>query len=73
MDSGPIIAQGRVPVVYRLDLSDASGFFVAQDFAIRDKDLVYVSTAPGADLSRFLTTVSNLAFSVVSVGNAVTN
>ena len=71
--TAPRTAQGRVPVVYRLDLSDAAGFFVAQDFAIRDKDLVYVSTAPGADLSRFLTTVSNLAFSVVSVGNAVTN
>lgn len=66
-------AQGRVPVIYRLDLSDASGFFVAQDFAIRDKDLIYVSTAPGADLNRFLTTVSSLAFSAISVGNAVSN
>ncbi len=66
-------AQGRIPVIYRLDLSDASSFFVAQDFAVRDKDLVYVSTAPGADLNRFLSTVSNLAFSVISVGNAVAN
>ena len=71
--AAPRTAQGRVPVVYRLDLSDAASFFVAQDFSIRDKDLVYVSTAPGADLARFLSTVSNLAFSVVSVGNAVTN
>ena len=62
---------GRVPVIYRLDLADASSFFVAQDFAIHDKDLVYVSSAPGADLQRFLSTVSNLAFSVISVGNAV--
>jgi polysaccharide export outer membrane protein len=63
--------RGRVPVIYRLDLADASSFFAAQDFAIHDKDLVYVSSAPGADLQRFLATVSNLAFSVISVGNAV--
>lgn len=62
---------GRVPVIYRLDLADASSFFVAQDFAVHDKDLVYVSSAPGADLQRFLATVSNLAFSVISVGNSV--
>ena len=62
---------GRVPVIYRLDLADASSFFVAQDFAIHDRDLVYVSSAPGADFQRFLSTVSNLAFSVISVGNAV--
>jgi polysaccharide biosynthesis/export protein len=64
--------QGRVPVVYRLDLSDASSFFVAQDFAIRDKDLLYVSTAPGVDLQRFLSTLSGLAFSTIAITNAVT-
>jgi polysaccharide export outer membrane protein len=71
--TAPRTGEGRVPVIYRLDLADASSFFVAQDFVIHDKDLVYVSTAPGSDLQRFLTTVSNLAFSVISVGNAVGN
>lgn len=63
--------QGRIPVVYRLNLSDASGFFAAQDFMLHDKDVLYVSTAPGADLQRFLNTISSLAFSAISIGNIV--
>lgn len=63
--------QGRIPVVYRLNLSDASGFFAAQDFMLHDKDVLYVSTAPGADLQRFLNTISSLAFSAISIGNVV--
>lgn len=64
---------GRIPVVYRLNLADASGFFVAQDFMIRDKDVLYVSTAPGADLQRFLSTVASLAFSAISIGNVLSD
>ncbi|MEE4287830.1 MAG: polysaccharide biosynthesis/export family protein [Erythrobacter sp.] len=62
---------GRVPVVYRLDLSDARGFFVAQDFMIRDQDVIYVATAPGAEIREFLATVTSLAFSAIAIGNVV--
>jgi polysaccharide export outer membrane protein len=67
------LGDGRVPVVYRLDLSDARGFFVAQEFQIRDQDVVYVSTAPGAEAREFLQTVTSLAFSVLTIGNVVAN
>lgn len=67
----PATENGRVPVVYRLDLSDARGFFVAQDFRIRDQDVIYVATAPGAELREFLATVTSLAFSAITIGNAV--
>lgn len=69
----PATEDGRVPVVYRLDLSDARGFFVAQDFMIRDQDVIYVSTAPGAELREFLSTVTSLAFSAIAIGNVVAN
>jgi polysaccharide export outer membrane protein len=62
---------GRVPVIYRLNLGDASGLFAAQDFAIRDDDVLYVSNAPGADLQRFVQTLSSMAFSTIAIGNAV--
>ncbi|WP_169447849.1 polysaccharide biosynthesis/export family protein [Erythrobacter cryptus] len=67
----PAIDDGRIPVVYRLDLSDARSFFLAQDFMVRNQDVVYVSTAPGADLREFLATVTNLAFSAISIGNVI--
>ncbi|MDP4604860.1 MAG: polysaccharide export protein [Erythrobacter sp.] len=67
----PATEDGRVPVVYRLDLADARGFFVAQDFMIRDQDVLYVSTAPGAELREFLSTVTSLAFSAIAIGNVI--
>ena len=60
-------------MVYRLNLADARGFFVAQDFMIRDQDVIYVSTAPGAELREFLLTVSSLAFSAIAISNVIAN
>jgi len=70
-ESARRLPDGRVPVVYRLDLSDASSLFAIQEFAIRDDDVIYVSTAPGADLQRFVSTISAAAFSVIGVTNAL--
>ncbi|UAB77807.1 polysaccharide export protein [Erythrobacter sp. SCSIO 43205] len=64
-------ADGRVPVIYRLNLSDPASLFAMQDFAIRDDDVLYVSTAPGADLQRFVSTISSAAFSVIGITNAL--
>lgn len=65
------LEDGRIPVIYRLDLRDPASFFAAQGFAVRDDDLLYVSTAPGADLQRFLSTLSSVAFSTIAIGDAV--
>lgn len=64
-------ADGRVPVIYRLDMSDPSSLFVMQDFAIRDQDVLYVSSAPGADLQRFISAISSAAFSAIAIGDAL--
>lgn len=62
---------GRIPVIYRLDLRQPASFFAAQSFAIRDDDLLYVSTALGADLQRFLSTLSSVAFSTITISDAI--
>ncbi len=60
-------SNGRVPVIYRVDLRNPLTFFAAERFPIRDKDIVYISSAPGADFQKFLNTVSAVAFSVVGI------
>jgi len=59
----PVVStpEGMVPVVYRLNLRDPRSFFVIQNFAVNNKDVLYVSTAPVTELQKFL----NLVFSVV--------
>lgn len=68
----PTTPEGRVPVVYRVDLKDPATFFVAQGFPIRNKDVLYVSNAPAAELQKFLNIVSTVLAPVYSV-RALTN
>lgn len=63
---------GKVPVIYRINLADPGSFFIAQGFPIRDKDVLYVSNAPGADLQKFVSILSQTAFSIIGISNGVT-
>ena len=50
-----------VPVIYRLDLSDPNGFFMAQQFPITNRDVIYVSNAPFTDVQKVMTVASSVA------------
>ncbi|WP_417668121.1 polysaccharide biosynthesis/export family protein [Roseibium sp.] len=56
-----------VPVVYRLNLRDPSGFFTARFFEMRDKDILYVSNHPTAELGKFLQIIAPLISNVSTV------
>lgn len=62
---------GKIPVVYKINMNDPATFFVAQGFPIHNKDVLYVSNAPLADLQKFVNVVSSWAFSVIGLSNAV--
>jgi polysaccharide export outer membrane protein len=58
-----------IPTIYRVNLRDPSGFFVAQLFQMRDKDILYVSNAGYTDVAKFanlITTVTGLPAAVTS-------
>jgi polysaccharide biosynthesis/export protein len=67
----PLTPEGKVPVIYRVDMSDPSTFFAMQTFPMHDKDIVYVSNAPFADFQKFTNLVSQMAFSVVGLVTTV--
>ena len=50
-----------VPVVYRLDLRNAEGFFLAQKFPIANRDVIYVSSAPLTDVQKVLGVVNSVS------------
>jgi polysaccharide export outer membrane protein len=64
-------ADGRIPVIYRVNLKDPASFFVAQSFPIKNKDVLYVSTAPLSDFARFMGIASSMAFTAIGLGQAV--
>jgi len=47
-------ASDVLPVIYRANLRDPAGFFLAQGFPMEDKDIVYVSNASTVELAKFL-------------------
>ena len=62
--------EGKVPVIYRIDLHNPASFFVMQSFAINNKDLLYVSNAPAAELQKFLNVVFSVAYPVLNAVQA---
>jgi polysaccharide export outer membrane protein len=61
--------EGKVPVVYQVNLKDPATFFVAQGFPIRNRDVMYVSNSPAAELQKFLNIVGSTLFPVAAVRN----
>jgi polysaccharide export outer membrane protein len=47
----------EVPTVYRADFTNASTLFLAQNFQMRDNDMIFVSNAPLTDWQKFLSII----------------
>ena len=63
--------EGKVPVVYQVNLKDPATFFVAQGFPIRNRDVMYVSNSPAAELQKFLNIIGSTLFPVAAARNAI--
>jgi polysaccharide export outer membrane protein len=53
---GPII-----PVIYNLNLRDPAGFFLAQSFRMRNKDVIYVANTTSVQVSKFLSYLTQIS------------
>jgi polysaccharide export outer membrane protein len=54
------------PVVYRLDMSDANAYFLAQRFPVEDKDIIYVANAKLNELQKFFTLLNTITGPVIT-------
>ena len=59
--------EGKIPVIYQVNLKDPATFFVAQSFPVQNRDVLYVSNAPAAELQKFLNILVSAIFPVVNV------
>ncbi len=51
--SPTLLSKGAVPVAYHLNLRDPKAMFQARRFAMRDKDILYVSNSPVTEAGKF--------------------
>jgi polysaccharide export outer membrane protein len=62
----PLLGRGgRIPVVYRVNLRDPNGLFIAQGLRMQRGDILYVSNAPLTDLQKAFSVFQSLSSPVV--------
>jgi len=59
-------SQGRVPTIYRLDMSDPGAFLVAQGFMVKNKDVIYVANASSIEFAKFLNIMVQVLYPIVN-------
>ncbi len=69
-----LLSGSVVPVAYRLDMRDPTSLFRARRFSMRDKDILYVSSAPITEVEKAFRVVQTLtapAIKAVAVSSAL--
>jgi len=56
-----------VPVIYQADMKQPATYFAAQQFRMRDGDVLYVANSKVASLQRFLSLLSSSILPVATV------
>lgn len=69
-DKLPRTSDGKIPVVYQLDLRDPASFLIAQRFPMKNGDVLYISDAPTTELQKFLNILTSSVYSVDRLVNA---
>jgi len=57
---GSLDGEASVPVVYRVDLTQADGYFFAQQLRLRDKDVVLLATAEAAQFLKVMAIIRSI-------------
>ena len=58
--------RGVSPIVYRFNLRDGNTYLLAQEFPVRDKDVIFVADAPAAQVYKFFATLNQVTGPIVT-------
>ena len=61
----------EVPTVFHLNMMEASSYILAQHFAMRDKDVLYVGNAKANQPSKLVQIISQIFFPLVTLGQVI--
>jgi polysaccharide biosynthesis/export protein len=58
---------GRIPVIFQVNLKQPETLFAAQSFAMRNGDVIFISNSPASDLQRFANLIASTVIPALSV------
>ena len=64
---------GRIPVIYRVDMKDPATYLAMQHFAVRNRDVLYISNNPVAEVQRIIGLFASTVLPLVAIDNAVSS
>jgi polysaccharide export outer membrane protein len=67
-----VTAEGKVPVIYQFDMNKPETYFAAQNFPMKNRDVVYVSVASAVELMKFLGIITSVFAPAVAINNQFT-
>jgi polysaccharide export outer membrane protein len=62
-----------VPTVFQVDLGQAEGYFIANHFFMKHKDIIFVSESPSTDLVKFLNIINSATNPALSASTISSN
>ncbi len=65
------VTLGRIPVAFQIDLKQPETFFAAQNFAVKDGDVIFISNSPASDFQRFVNLVASTVLPALSVTSTI--
>ncbi len=61
----------KAPIIYRLNLREPDGFFLAKNFPIQDEDIVYIANSESVELTKFLDLLNLTADTKIEIQRAI--
>jgi polysaccharide export outer membrane protein len=61
----------RRPVIYSFDLNEPAAFFLAQQIKMQDRDLIYITNSPVAELQRFVNIIASTIVPIATVNTVI--
>lgn len=61
-----------LPVIYKLNLRNADGFFMAQQFPMQKNDIIYIANAESVEFIKFLNIINPTSVTKINTNQAIT-
>ncbi len=65
------LSAGPIPVIFQVDLKQPETLFAAQNFAMKDGDVIFIANSPAADFQRFVNLLASTVLPALSVTSTV--
>lgn len=71
VDPAVTLPERPVPVVFQIDLKRPETLFAAQNFAMKNGDVIFISNSPAADFQRFVNMIASTVLPALSVSSTI--